>query len=451
MGTRGGPDIAGLRRRIAGAVVTSDDAAYAATRRAMLWNRLVPARAPEAIVQVASEDDVIAAVRFARDAARRVAVRSGGHSWCGAPLRDDGLLLDLGRLDGLDVDAARRVARVGPAVRGGDLVRRLATTGLAFPVGHCASVAMGGYLLAGGLGWNPGVWGPACRSVDAVDVVTADGRSLTATADTHADLLWAARGAGPAFPGVVTRFHLTLHPLPRAITTSTWTYPLERAGQVVAGLATVAPSLPPELEVVAILAAAGGTCTVVATAFADDARRAGAMLTRLERHGADGYRQHEAHQPTPLDALLTNITAAFPERHRYLAEAMWTDAPPDEVLGVLGPRIAAAPTPGSHAIYALPTGPPPAPMDGAFAAQGRSLVLAYAVWDDRRSDARCRAWHRGLVAALDPFTTGHYLGESDVAAHPARAARAFPPASWHRISALRQTWDPSGVFQGWFG
>lgn len=89
-------------------------------------------------------------------------------------------------------------AEVGPAVTGTDLVEALAPHGLAFPVGHCPSVAMGGFLLSGGLGWNSRVWGPACADVLEIRAVAADGRTVICSETENADLFWAARGAGRA-------------------------------------------------------------------------------------------------------------------------------------------------------------------------------------------------------------------------------------------------------------
>ena len=102
-------------------------------------------------------------------------------------------------------------ASVGPGCAGNELVATLAEQELFFPAGHCVGVAVGGYLLQGGFGWNGRVHGPACSSVEAIDVVTADGELIRADAGQNADLLWAARGSGPGFFGVVTRFHLRVY------------------------------------------------------------------------------------------------------------------------------------------------------------------------------------------------------------------------------------------------
>ena len=190
-------DVKELQRRIEGEVTTATDARYENLRREMIWNQLTPARYPQLVVQVATEHDVVEAVRFARTHGMKIAVRGGGHSWVGFSLRDGSLLIDLGRLKQLSIDYGIRVAAIQPAVTGRELNRQLAAHGLAFPVGHAPSVPVSGFLLNGGLGWNSNSWGPACFSVEAVNVVTADGSLMVANREQHSDLLWAIRGAGP--------------------------------------------------------------------------------------------------------------------------------------------------------------------------------------------------------------------------------------------------------------
>ena len=208
------------------------DDGYEAARRATVWNARLPDRFPDVIVQARTEADVVTAVRFAAEHSHRVGVRSGGHSWAANHVRDGGVLLDVSRLDALAVDPATMTATVGPGRKGHEMCAALADQGLFFPAGHCKGVAVGGYLLQGGYGWNGRVLGPACQSVIGLDVVTADGEQVFADADHHADLYWSARGAGPGFFGVVTRFHVRLYPKPDAIGMSLYAYPIECLDEV---------------------------------------------------------------------------------------------------------------------------------------------------------------------------------------------------------------------------
>jgi FAD/FMN-containing dehydrogenase len=449
-------DAGALQRRIDGIVVTAGAADYEATRQEMLWNELRPDRRPELIVRVASEADVVAAVQFAREHRIKIAVRGGGHSWCGAPLRDGGMLIDLARLKEVIVHPRTRTAMVQPVVSGRELSHRLAAHGLAFPYGHCSTVPLSGFVLSGGFGWNMGSWGPACFSLEAIDVVTAAGQLVRATEDQYADLLWAARGAGAGFFGVVTRFRLRLHPLPQRITTSTYVYPLACLGRLAAWMTEVSIALQPHVELALVVAGAAHgpvgepACIVIATAFVETEAEATAALVPIERCPVlSECLAAERNQPTPFDALFDAMDRFFPQGHRYLADTFWSNDSAAQVLDGMKHVFETAP-PKS---LLLCVSPPPdgAPMpDAALSMAARTFVLCYAVWDDPANDAANQAWHRDTVVALEPVSVGHYIGESDIVATPARAARSFAPANWSRLQALRRQYDPEGLFHGYF-
>src|SRR5580704_16375527 len=194
---------------LAGRLLLRGDAGYEQARTGRIFNARHPDRFPAAVLLARDDEDVAAGVRLAAERGWTVSVRSGGHSWAAWSLRDDALLIDLGGLRDLAYDPATGVVSARPAIQGGlELAPFLAERGRAFSGGHCASVGLGGYLLQGGQGWDGRARGWACQSVVGLDVVTADGALVRASASQNSDLLWAARGAGPGFPGVVTRFRL---------------------------------------------------------------------------------------------------------------------------------------------------------------------------------------------------------------------------------------------------
>jgi FAD/FMN-containing dehydrogenase len=290
--------------------------------------------------------------------------------------------------------------------------------------------------------------------VRAVDAVTADGALVRASATQHADLFWAARGAGPGFFGVVTRFHLALHALPGAMQTSLYVYPLERLAELGGWLSDLAGALASDVELV-LLACPGGTalpgagpaCVLAATAFADDAQDAADLLAPLDRAPLLGETlMVERTRPTSFDTLFDEMDRHFPARHRYLAEALWSDDPPQSVLAAVQPLIAQAPSPKSRLLCVMPP-PPGSPVpDMAFSMAARLFLGCFAIWDDPAGDALNHSWHRAATAALERSAVGHYIGESDIAAAPARAPRSFSAAAWTRLRTVRQQYDPDGVF-----
>lgn len=131
-----------LQNRIQGRVIFSTDAAYPQARRDVVWPQNTPGRYPRMIVQAASQNDVVQAVKFARAAGMKIAVRGGGHNWFGFSLRDDSLLIDLGQLNKASIDPKARTARIQPTITGRELNHLLAAEGLAFPIGHCGVVPL---------------------------------------------------------------------------------------------------------------------------------------------------------------------------------------------------------------------------------------------------------------------------------------------------------------------
>ena len=241
--------VAEARRRLAGRLLLRGEPGYEQARVGRVFNARRPDRFPAAVLLAADEGDVIAGVRLAAERGWTVSVRSGGHSWAVRSLRDDALLIDLGGMRDMAYEPASGVVSARPAVRGGlELAPFLAERGRAFPGGHCATVGLGGFLLQGGQGWDSRARGWACQSVVGVDVVTADGRLIRADAGQNPDLLWAARGAGPGFPGVVTRFRLQTYPAPRAMWQDTWTFRLDDAVELLGWLHDVLPGLDRRVE-----------------------------------------------------------------------------------------------------------------------------------------------------------------------------------------------------------
>lgn len=449
-----------LERRLQGRVVVRGDGRFDTVRRAMVWSARVPDRHPAAIVHAASTDDVVAAVQFAAERGLRVAVRGGGHHFDAPILQDGTLLLDLAGLHELQVDAVARRAIVSPGVTGRDLVAALEPHGLAFPVGHCGSVPLSGYLLNGGFGWNSGAFGPACANIEAVDVVTAAGERACVDAEQDAELFWAVRGAGPRLPVVATRFHLRLSELPRAILTSTAVFDAAHMDAAARWVAEVHRGLPPAVELAALVVSpppaqreAGApprTFVVAATAFAANEAQARLWLEAFDSVPADLPvldRRHAA--PTTFDGLLDGMDGLFPAGHRYASDHLWTQAAPAELLASAREPLLAPPSPRDFVLMAfgpnLPDGAPPLP-DMALSVPANVYAGIYAVWQDAGGDEANRGWVSGVGTALAPHAVGRYVGEVDLDANRAHLAACFPPAAQQRLAALRARLDPDDRF-----
>jgi len=457
-------DVGGLRRTCKGTVTAAGEAGFGAALHGDLWNRLVPDRAPAVVVKAADEDDVIAAIGFARANRLKVAVRGGGHNWCQPTLRNGGLLIDIQGFDKVvSLDVAARRAVIQPIVSNRDVQRLLNPLGLAFPTGHCPQVKASGYFLGGGMAWNPTVWGCGAESLEAIELVTPAGTLITASATENPDYFWAARGAGPGFFGVVTRYHLRLHPLPRAIHGAAWYYALADAPAVGDWLGRSAPGIAASVELSQFVVQAppalrdraagdnGWLCMVTGTAFEDTAAAAKAALRPLDDCPVAPLSRAEA-APVDFEALFDASGALWPEGVRARVEAAFSDASPGAMMAAILPLLARAPSPTTVFLFTIFCGPDvPAPQkDMALSMHAKVYGGPWTMWREAADDRANADWHDAVAAALRPFNTGYYLGESNTAARPANVIEAFTPQKWQRLCDLRDRYDPDRLFFDYF-
>ena len=220
--------MAALAEALRGPVITPADQSYDEVR--VIWNGSADKR-PAIIARCVGAADVIDAVNFAREHDLLVAVRGGGHNVAGNAVCDGGIVIDLSLMNGVRVDPTARRARAGGGATLGDVDRETQAFGLAAPLGVVSLTGIGGLTLCGGMGWLRRKHGMACDAVVSVDVVTADGRSLTASETENPDLFWAVRGGGGNF-GVVTSFEYALQPVGPMVTLCAPFYPLEYGADI---------------------------------------------------------------------------------------------------------------------------------------------------------------------------------------------------------------------------
>jgi FAD/FMN-containing dehydrogenase len=430
--------------------VLPGDAAYERSRRALAVSGVVPEDRPALVVAARDAADVASAVRHAARAGLPVTVRSGGHGTAFTALAQGALALDVSGLDDVVVDPVARTARVGPGVTSLALAQALAGTGLAFPVGHKAGVGLGGFLLAGGNGWNQGAWGSACESVRAAEVVLADGRRTVLDDASDPEAFAVLRGAGPAFPGVVTSFGLQLWPEPvvrrRSVRMrAAGRDELTAIGEWADALAAV---VAPEVELTLVLAPAGGDLGVVAsvTAFGRDHAHADELLEPVSR-ALPATTSAVVSSATTMPGLLLDEPAR--PGAGCVAQQAWSRAGYAEVLPRLAPHLAVAPSAASSVLVSSASyrrSAPPSP-DPLHRPLGTLTVAAYAVWSPGEDDDANLAWPTTTLAALAGGTTGHYVGETDLRRTPDRLARCWGGGGIERVRAVRARLDPAGVFR----
>jgi len=224
-----GTDLATLRAGFVGDVLTPQDSGPYDDARAV-FNAMFDRR-PAVIARATCDADVIAVIGFARATGLPLAVKAGGHSVAGFSTIEGGVLLDLGPMKGIAVDAEARRVRVEPGVNWGELDAATQEHGLATTGGRMTTTGVAGFVLGSGSGWLERLHGLACDNLVSARVVTADGRVVTASENENTDLFWGLRGGGGNF-GVVTEFELKLHRIGPTIYGGIMLYPRDQAAAV---------------------------------------------------------------------------------------------------------------------------------------------------------------------------------------------------------------------------
>ena len=438
------------RRRFAelfsGEIIGRDDPGYDAAR--VVWNGMID-RYPELVVRPANADDVAAAIRFARDEELPLAVRSGGHSIPGFSTCDDGIVIDLSRMNGVRVDANERTAWVNGGALLGELDSAAQAVGLVCPVGVVSHTGVAGLTLGGGMGRLQRKHGLTIDNLLSVDVITADGRQVRASEDENADLFWGLRGAGPNF-GIATAFRFRLHPLAWPVTHGLLAHPVERAAELAARFRELVETGPDELwasfgigrkpdgEPFAFV-------TVLHSGRPEDAER---DLAELRAFGPPLSDSIET-KPHLVPQTMADEEQAWGQR--FAMKSAFVSSLDDELVAVCIEHLEHAPAGGESGYSVWACGGAIARVsDDATAFTGRAgtyWIAAETLWHDATVDAEMRPWSRAAIDAVQPWAAeGRYV--NDVAEAGADVARSvYGPAKYERLAALKRAWDPDNVFR----
>jgi FAD/FMN-containing dehydrogenase len=414
-----------------------------------VFNGRRPDRRPDAVLVAGSVQDVVDGVLLARERGWSVAVRSGGHAWAAWSVREGGLLIDLGELEEMTLDLKTGIATAQPATRGGDtLSPYLEARGRFFNGGHCPSVGVGGFLLQGGQGWNQRGWGWAAESVVAVDVVTADGELLRCDAEQNPDLFWAARGAGPSFPGIVVRFHLMTRPMFGFVGHTVQMYTVEDFTEVMTWLYSIHATISPDVEIVVVGLTPPDeprTPRFLVTGVALSATREEAQAALAPFRSSPALARalvvHDGAESS-LAAQRIAQEAANPRGAWYRADNAWVEGDVAEVVARIRPLFTELPTRESFTIW-MSNAPTRDLPDMAFSLQTEAYVAAYVISDDPSRDPEHREWLAAAMARLEPVTAGQYLGDSDMTQ---RQVKFMADENFARLQRIIAERDPAGRF-----
>jgi FAD/FMN-containing dehydrogenase len=445
-------DLEPLRPRFRGELITpADGTRYDAARA--VFNGMFDRR-PALIARATDAADIVAALAFTRERGLPLAVRGGGHSVAGYSTVDDGVVIDVGAMKGIRVEPDARRARVQAGVTWGELDRETQTFGLATTGGRMTTTGVAGFTLGSGSGWMERLHGLACDNLLSADVITADGRLLTASPTENEDLFWGLRGGGGNF-GIVTKFELRLHPVGPIVLGGLILHARDKAPEVYRFYRELMATAPPELGGGLVLMTAppapfvppalqGRPALAIVVAWFGDLARGQEFLAPLRAFGAPAA---DIVQPMPYVALQAMLDAGNPPGRRNYWRSENLSALPDEAIDTLIARAATSPftvmilVPGGGAVAAV--------AEDATPLGGRAAPWQYHCYGSwvTGDDTGHIAWVRETEQALRPYTSGRMSLNFISEANNDRVRAAFGEEKYRRLVALKDRYDPTNVFR----
>jgi FAD/FMN-containing dehydrogenase len=429
---------------LSGQIVCPDDAGFDDARS--VWNGMINRR-PAVIAQCADRDDVVRAVRFARQSELPLAVRGGGHNAAGLAVCDGGVVVDLRRMRAVHVDAAQRTARVQGGATWAEFDAATQAHGLATTGGVISSTGVGGLTLGGGIGLLMRSYGLACDNLIAAEVVTADGRILTANATENADLFWAIRGGGGNF-GVITEFTFKLHPVSQVVG-GMLVHPAERARDVLRVFREVTQSAPDELTAITVLTTSPDGMRMAANVACYNGPEAAAepALRALRSFGPP---LADMIAPMPYTQQQRMLDEGFPRGLQVYWRGAFLRELSDACIDVLVERFSAITSPLSAMIVEHLGGAVSRVPDDATAFAHRSAPYNLGIigrWIDPSEREKHIAWTRETSAAMRPFESGAYVNYMGLDEEADRVKAAYPPQKYARLAAIKRRYDPTNLFR----
>jgi FAD/FMN-containing dehydrogenase len=398
---------------------------------------------PPLVVRPRDPDEVAAALAHAARHDLAVSVRSGGHSPLGHSTNTGGMVIDLSRLDDVEVlDAGRRLVRVGGGATWGRVAAALDPHGWGLTAGDTSNVGVGGLTLGGGIGWMVRRYGLAIDNLVGARVVTADGRLLTTSEDEHPDLFWALRGGGGNF-GVVVDFDFVAQPVTNlhfgsvayrlddpADLLGRWRDAMRLAPEELSSTVVLMPGAPPSAMVLLCYAGEPSTAAADVDAVTEPLFELGTVTkgNLSERRYADIL--EDAQHPPGVRLVVRNTLVPSLD---------------DAVIAAIN-RLHAAPRPTVVAVRSLGGAFGRVPTDAtAFAHRdAEAMVVGMMMLPDTATDAEVE---RALVPWRDvaALGTGTYVNFQG-SATAADLAAAYPPATYARLAAVKRAYDPANRF-----
>jgi FAD/FMN-containing dehydrogenase len=419
-----------------------------------VFNAMVDKR-PAVIAECATPADVVAALELANAESYDIAVRAGGHSVAGVSVNNGGLVVDVRPMNQVAVDPKARTARVGAGATWSEFDRAAQEHGLATTGGRVSTTGVAGFTLGGGSGWLERAHGLACDNLRSVELVTADGRAVTASATENPELFWALHGGGGNF-GIATAFEFDLHPIGPIVLAGLMMWPGDSGNDVarvyrdlvvdmpdVLGSGLVFLTGPPEPFVPEHLQ--GTTLAGMAICWSGDLAEGEAAIEPFRALGP------EVDLVGPMPYADFQCMIDDPPGNRQYWTAEYHDDFPDDALDVFVKYGFERPSPITQQLL-IPWGGAVArvaedasPMTKRDAAW---ISHPFATWTEPADDDANIAWARGFRRDIAQYASGgvylNFIGDEG----DDRVRAAYGEDKYRRLAAIKAEYDPQNVFRG---
>jgi FAD/FMN-containing dehydrogenase len=437
--------ISDLATRFSGQLLQPTDADYEPARR--VHNGLIDKR-PALIARCRNAADIVDAVNLGRDSGLEIAVKGGGHNVAGRGAIDGGLLVDLSLMRGIHVDPAARIARAQGGATWGDYNRETQLHGLASTGGLISTTGLGGLTLGGGLGWLMPKYGMAVDNMRSAQIVTADGRVLTANQSENPDLFWAIRGGGGNF-GIAASLEFDVYPVGPIVTGGPIAHLFAAGRDAMRFYRDTTQSLPDDVTFFGgfIHSPDGAHKLAAHVAFHSGKVADGEVALRAIK--TFGSPVLNALGPMPYTAVNQMLDGAFPKGALNYWKASFLSALTDEAIDVMIDCYAQVPSPMSALLLEHFHGAASrvGVSDTAFPHRrvGYNCVII-SQWTDPGATDRNIAWARDTYAALKPFMAhARYANYLEAEEGGDAAADAYGP-NYARLGQIKAKYDPANLF-----
>jgi len=446
--------LAGLKARLKGPLLTPDDAGYEDSRT--VWNAMIDRR-PALVVRCLGVADVVACVQFARTHELLLSVKGGGHNIAGLATADGALMLDMSLMRGVWVDPRARIAHAQAGCLLGDVDRETQLHGLAAVLGFVSATGIAGLTLGGGFGYLTRRWGWTTDTVLGIDLVTAEGKLVRASATEHPDLFWALCGGGGNF-GVVTGIDYALHPVGPEVVGGVVAWPAAEAPKVLELYRELSAKAPPELTLVAFMRPAppapwlpkemhGKPIVAILachTGTVEEGEKAVAPIKGFGKPVGDVLVRR------PYAQLQSLLDGTQPKGRRYYWKSEYLPGIDPAICAKVMDHASRIRSPHSAVILfqiegALNRGKD---SDGAVGNRDARYVLNIGgAWEQAADDDANVAWARAAWNDMRQFSTGGtYLNFLTADDGPERTQAALGK-SVERLARVKAQWDPQNVFR----